>query len=167
MNTTSIQASLDYYSKIRNRTLKIVSAVPEESLSYKLTKGKFSLGDLARHIALIERDLYIPCLKNESSTYSGCSSNHAETKEQIIELFQSVSESFQETLSHQSDDFLTEKCKIPGGEMSRWKWLRLMFEHEIHHRGQIYLVLSHIGIKVPNIFNLSSEDLIEISSKSK
>ena len=163
MNSPSIPSTLDYYSKIRKRTLKIVETIPEDRLPYQLTKGKFSLGDLSRHIALIERDLYLPCLKNESPSYKGCGSEHAESKEQIIELFENVSASFQETLRQQSDDFLAEKCKIPGGLMSRWKWLRLMFEHEIHHRGQIYLVLSHLGVKVPNIFNLSSEDLIALT----
>ena len=30
--------------------------------------------------------------------------------------------------------------------MTRWKWLRMMVEHEIHHRGQLYTMLGMIDV---------------------
>ena len=37
-------------------------------------------------------------------------------------------------------DALARKCATPeGSQMTTWKWLRLMPEHEIHHRGQIWI----------------------------
>jgi uncharacterized damage-inducible protein DinB len=41
-----------------------------------------------------------------------------------------------------------------------------MVEHEIHHRGQIYVYLSMLGVKTPPIFGLTSEQLKELSAKS-
>ena len=39
---------------------------------------------------------------------------------------------------------------LPGGaSLPAWKWLRSMTEHEIHHRGQIYLLLGLLGIATP------------------
>ncbi len=39
-----------------------------------------------------------------------------------------------------SDADLQEHCVTPGGApITVSKWLRLMAEHEIHHRGQIYM----------------------------
>jgi hypothetical protein len=40
---------------------------------------------------------------------------------------------------------------------------RTMTEHEIHHRGQIYLYLSMLGIKTPPLYGLTSEEVLERS----
>lgn len=43
--------------------------------------------------------------------------------------------------------------------MTIGKWLRAMIEHEVHHRGQIYLMLSVLKVPTPPIFGLTSEEL--------
>ena len=35
-----------------------------------------------------------------------------------------------------------------------------MFEHEAHHRGQIYLMLAMRGVKTPPLYGLTSEEVI-------
>jgi uncharacterized damage-inducible protein DinB len=47
--------------------------------------------------------------------------------------------------------------------MPAWKWLRAMVEHEIHHRGQIYLMLGMIGVPTPPLHGLTSEAVRERS----
>ena len=48
----------------------------------------------------------------------------------------------------------------PGGvEITVWKWLRAMVEHEVHHRGQIYHMLTTIGIPTPPIYGLTAEQV--------
>jgi uncharacterized damage-inducible protein DinB len=39
-----------------------------------------------------------------------------------------------------------------------------MFEHEAHHRGQIYLMLALRGVSTPPLFGLTSE---QVASASK
>ena len=64
-----------------------------------------------------------------------------------------------------SDEDLQQKCKTPdGAEITKWKWLRLMVEHEIHHRGQIYLYLALLGVPTPPLYRLTSEQVRERSS---
>jgi uncharacterized damage-inducible protein DinB len=43
--------------------------------------------------------------------------------------------------------------------MPVWKWLRAMVEHEVHHRGQLYLMLGMIGARTPPPFGLTSEEV--------
>ena len=43
--------------------------------------------------------------------------------------------------------------------MAVWKWLRAMVEHEVHHRGQIYMILSLLGIPTPPLYGLTSEEV--------
>jgi uncharacterized damage-inducible protein DinB len=61
-------------------------------------------------------------------------------------------------------DALQARCTTPGGaSMPAWKWLRAMVEHEIHHRGQIYLMLGMIGVPTPPLYGLTSEAVRERS----
>jgi hypothetical protein len=41
-----------------------------------------------------------------------------------------------------------------------------MTEHEIHHRGQIYLYLGILGVPTPPIFGLTSEEVRACSSQT-
>jgi uncharacterized damage-inducible protein DinB len=55
---------------------------------------------------------------------------------------------------------LQRRCETPGGtRLAVWKWLRSMVEHEIHHRGQIYLMLGMLGIPTPPLYGLTSEEV--------
>jgi len=55
---------------------------------------------------------------------------------------------------------LERRCTTPAGaELRVWKWLRAMFEHEAHHRGQLYLMLGTIGAAAPPLFGLTSEEV--------
>lgn len=44
--------------------------------------------------------------------------------------------------------------------MPVWKWLRLMIEHEIHHRGQLYQVLGDMGIETHPLFGLTEPEVL-------
>ncbi len=64
-----------------------------------------------------------------------------------------------------TDEDLKTKCETPdGAEITKWKWLRLMVEHEIHHRGQIYLYLGMLGVPTPPLYGLTSEQVRARSS---
>jgi uncharacterized damage-inducible protein DinB len=56
------------------------------------------------------------------------------------------------------------KCESGGASLAVWKWLRAMVEHEVHHRGQLYLMLGMIGVETPPIFGLTSEQVRERST---
>ncbi len=36
-----------------------------------------------------------------------------------------------------------------------------MAEHEIHHRGQLYMYLGMLGVETPPIYGLTSEEVAE------
>ena len=51
-------------------------------------------------------------------------------------------------------------CTTPAGaELRTWKWLRALVEHEVHHRGQLYLMLRMVGVETPPLYGLTSEEV--------
>lgn len=43
--------------------------------------------------------------------------------------------------------------------MTTWKWLSMMPEHEIHHRGQIYTMLGLLDVEVPPLYGMTSQEV--------
>ena len=59
---------------------------------------------------------------------------------------------------------MNKKCLTPAGApIHVWKWLRAMVEHEIHHRGQLYIYLGILGLPSPPLYGLTSEQVKELS----
>ncbi len=156
-----VETYLDTYDKVRHRTIKVIELITPPLFNYRITENAFSIGELGAHIALIERDLYQPSLVNKPPAYDGNFEPY-QNSEQLVKLFDATSKHMHQLFEEKDDVWMNEKCSYPGGQITRWKWLRLQLEHEIHHRGQMYMLLSANGIKVPNIFGLSAEDVSKL-----
>ena len=167
MQHATITEFLQYYTKIKGRTKKVVSLITANNINFSLNDKQFTIGDLARHIPLVELHFYLPIIKGLEPNYSGCDASFAADTASILQLYEEAELSLRHILKDKPSEFLREKIKMPKGEISLHKWLRLIIEHEIHHRGQIYQLLSARGVKVPDIFGLSSEDLISLSAKNE
>ena len=62
---------------------------------------------------------------------------------------------------------LLAPCTTPAGaSLPTWKWLRAMLEHEIHHRGQLYLMLGMLGVPTPPLYGLTEEQVHQYSAQS-
>ncbi len=160
MEIWSIQPFLDYYEKIRQRTRRVVECIPPEELEWRPTDRQWSLGDLVRHIAGIERWMYGETLQNKPSRYAGCGPDLAAGYEAVLDYFDRMHAQTVDIIGGFSDSELNEKCATPADTpITRWKWLRALVEHEIHHRGQIYLMLGMRGVETPPLYGLSSEEV--------
>jgi uncharacterized damage-inducible protein DinB len=54
-----------------------------------------------------------------------------------------------------------------GTPLTTWKWLRMMPEHEIHHRGQLYTMLGMLNVETPPLYGMTSADVRKKSLKSE
>ena len=165
MEITDINSFLKYYGKIKARTRRLFSYIPEDKIEWTFREGKFTIGDQIRHLANIERYMYAENVQLKESKYVGCGIEYAQGLENIIQYYNQKHEESIEIFSKLTNEDLIKKCKTPGNaEITIWKWLRAMVEHEVHHRGQLYLYLSMLGIKTPPMFGLTSEEVIQNSA---
>ena len=58
-----------------------------------------------------------------------------------------------------AEDLARDSVTPAGTKLATWKWLRAMVEHEIHHRGQMYMMLSLCGVETPRLYGLTSEEV--------
>jgi uncharacterized damage-inducible protein DinB len=160
MQTQTVDAFLEYLDKVHLRTLRVVRCIPADKLDWSYAPGKFTLGDLVRHIAAIERYMFAENVQGKPSRYPGCGKELADGYEQVVQFMERMHRESVEIFSRLSPDDLNRKCETPGGAaITVWKWLRSMIEHEIHHRGQIYLYLALLDVATPPLYGLTSEQV--------
>ena len=164
MEIRNINAFLEYLDKAHQRTVRVIRCIPPDKLEWSYAPGKFTLGDLVRHIATIERNMFAENVQGKPSRYAGCGKELADGYDQVLQFMESKHRESVEIFSRLSPDDLNRKCETPGGaSITVWKWLRSMIEHEIHHRGQIYLYLAMLGVATPPLYGLTSEQVKERS----
>jgi uncharacterized damage-inducible protein DinB len=151
---------LEYWETLRGRTRRVVTCIPADRLEWSYRPGAFSLGDLVRHLAAIERYMYAETVAGRPSRYPGCGRELADGYDAVVAYFDRLDAESRAIIGGLSNADLMRKCRTPAGsEITTWKWLRAMCEHEVHHRGQIYLMLGMLGVQTPPLFGLTSEEV--------
>jgi uncharacterized damage-inducible protein DinB len=160
MEIHSIEPFLKYFGNVRERTMRVARCVPPDKIDWSYAVGKFTLGDLLRHIAVAERFMWAETLSGRPSRYTSHGKELADGLEGILAFMERLHAESMQIFSRLDDADLQRKCRTPdNAEITKWKWLRLMPEHEIHHRGQIYLYLGILGVKTPPLYGLTSEEV--------
>jgi len=160
MEVVRVEPFLEQWEKVRGRTRRVVDRIPADKLEWTWKAGKFTPGDLVRHLAGIERWMFAENARLRPSRYPGHGEELAKGLPAVRDYFERLHEESMEIFRGLSDADLSRRCMTPAGaEISVGKWLRLMFEHEIHHRGQIYLHLAMLGVETPPLYGLTSEQV--------
>ncbi len=164
MEIQSIESFLTYWSSIRARTMQVLEAIPPQHIEWTYREGKFTLGDLIRHLAALERYMFAENVLGRPSRYPGHGRELASGYDAVTEYFVKRHQETVGILRSLPHGRLLETCETPGGaRLAVWKWLRAMIEHEVHHRGQIYLYLGLLNVPTPPLYGLTSEEVLERS----
>ncbi|MGE6256865.1 DinB family protein [Heyndrickxia sporothermodurans] len=154
-----IKEYVKYLDGIHKRTMQYVKAIPNELLVWKPSEDKFSTGDLLRHIAS-SRLMFLGIFEHGSWTYAGHDTSKGATLEDISMYLESCQNKLKEGLLKLGNDVLSKKVlTLHGQEVSVWRILMAIPEHEIHHRGQISAYLQMNKIEPPQIFGLKIEQV--------
>jgi uncharacterized damage-inducible protein DinB len=154
------ESFLAYYDRLRQRTWRVIACIPPEHIEWTYREGKFTFGDLLRHLGAIERTMFAENVQGRPSRYPGHGRELADGYDAVLSFYNRMRDESREIFARLTPEDLQRKCVTPAGtEIKAWKWLRAMTEHEIHHRGQLYLYLSMLGISTPPLYGLTSEEV--------
>jgi uncharacterized damage-inducible protein DinB len=156
----SIDPFLKYFENIRERTMRVSRCVPSDKADWSYAPGKFTLGDRLRHIAVTDRYLFAENIQGHPSRYTTHGRELAENLDSILAFIEGLHAESMSIFAKLSYADLQRKCPTVGGvEIPAAKLLRSMTEHEIHHRGQLYVYLGILGVAAPPLYGLTSEDV--------
>ncbi|KAF0110423.1 MAG: hypothetical protein FD147_1683 [Chloroflexi bacterium] len=136
------------WKKIRKQLIEMLDQFGESNLDYQPFPSSWSIGKIFLHIAECE-DYWIhyvvrkelpPKIRYELKDYP--SLNAIKMK---LKISQERTESFLETLKEQDLDW---RFKTPAGEsLTLYEIFWHVLEHEIHHRGELSMILGTLGQK--------------------
>ncbi len=159
-----MNAFLSYYERTREITKRVIEVIPRDQLDYAYLPGKFTVADLVRHIAAIERNVFAEVAVGNKSTYRGCGKELADGYENIMSYFHLMHKESVEIFKSIKDDELKNKIKsLDGKEIELGSFLRALVVHEIHHRAALCIYLNLLNVESPPIIGLKEEQVILLS----
>ncbi len=138
-------------------TARVMDALTDDSLAQSVAAGHRSLGQLAWHIAVSHRSM----LSRTGLDFGGptkalpvppfAAEIRAHYLASAANLARAVETQWTDRTLQQEDD-------IYGLRWSRGRTLLVLVSHEIHHRGQMSVLMRQAGLSLPDIYGPSKQD---------
>jgi uncharacterized damage-inducible protein DinB len=146
----------DYKMESEN-TLKIFKNIDPRKKSLKINENIRTMERIAWHIVQTISEMMSKTGLFDKDTLEG---KHipSELGEIINTYNEQVEMLINKVKAGWKDNELTEKIEMYGESWSKGFLLRSMITHEIHHRGQLTIVMRYHDLKVPGIYGPSREE---------
>jgi len=157
MNFLKVSDFLNDFEYETNATLKLLNNLTNESLKQRVTEKGRSLGRLAWHItgtfgemgtAAGLKDLYNIDDKDIPS----------EAKIIANEYLKATSIFKNALLKQWNDDALKDEINMYGQTWTKGQTLSVLLVHQMHHRGQMTVLMRQAGLIVPGIYGPAFEE---------
>lgn len=161
---TSIPAFLRYFDAVNRRAMRDIAALPPAADGWTPTtgdgEGAWSINKLVGHMA--GSRLYFASAYRGDGWISPRPPDVSRRESWLPALEQSAAD-FRRALEATPDEWLQRKVRMidTEGELSGWRVLMMMVEHDIHHRSQIDTYAGLNGWEVPQIYGRSAETIGE------
>ncbi|GAB4330663.1 MAG: DinB family protein [Calditrichia bacterium] len=138
-------------------TQKIFSALTDDNLSQSIAEGHRNLGGMAWHIVVtIPEMLELVGLPMPDFDTKALPPKSAA---EIQETYRRVTDFWKSAVEENWNDADLEKTDNLYGEVwPRGLTLKVMMDHEIHHRGQMTVLLRQAGAKMPGVYGPAKEE---------
>jgi uncharacterized damage-inducible protein DinB len=155
----STSAFIQYFERVRARTMEAVDAVPPEMLDWSPRAGEYTCGDIVRHLASVEA-MDVEAALGGGWRYRGHERLLGESLAEARDYLSRTHARMMAQLHALPDSELTaHRADLEGRPVSVWRILMAMVEHEIHHRSQLASYLAQLGVRPPQLFGVMMEAL--------
>ncbi len=140
-------------------TIKIFSNISDEKLNEKISENVRTLGRNCWHITQTLTEM--PSQVNIGIENVLDKKPIPSTTKEIIDTYKYHSEEMIKAIQEKwKDEDLSEVVDIYGERWERGRILAMLVNHQIHHRGQITVVMRLLGLQVPGIYGPSKEEWV-------
>ena len=139
------------WHRIHKQTIKLQRVAPSDKFDWRPCETSMPLGELMNHLWIAERGLVEAAL---TGTWPKQLPEPKKTTEEVIAASDQSHEEAVAKIAALTPEQLAEEVTPfeNHGAMSRSQLLHALHEHEIHHRGQLYVYLRMLGAEVPPLF---------------
>ncbi|ADG05309.1 DinB family protein [Kyrpidia tusciae] len=138
-------------------TQRVLEALTDESLARQVAPGHRTLGEIAWHLVTSVHEILSHAgLQFESL---GDDRRVPDSAGTIAEAYQKTSLAALEAAQTQwSDETLRETRNMYGEPWTVAFTLRILIQHQTHHRGQMTVLMRQAGLRVPGVYGPSKEE---------
>ena len=137
--------------RLHQQSIKLMAVAPNDQYEWKPSETAMTLGKLMNHLRLGELAIVEAALNGAfPKEFPAELSDTAELIVAFDQQHAELSERIAALAPEQLDEIVAPFG--PGKEMPRRAVLGVLHEHEIHHRGQLYVYLRSLGCEVPPLF---------------
>jgi uncharacterized damage-inducible protein DinB len=157
MTYKSIDDFLKDWEYESGATQKVLNNLTDESLSQKVTQSGRSLGFIGWHITETIGEMMG---KTGLKVFSPDMTHwNAQSAEHLKECYKNASDSLKEKIKSQwKDEILPQEDDMYGEMWKKGETLRILIDHQIHHRGQMTVLMRQAGVKVPGFYGPTYEE---------
>lgn len=152
----SIGDFLEIWAEQSTITSRILHSLTPDSLAQPVVAGGRTLGRIAWHLTVSLGDLM-----HRLGLPTDCPNEEGEvpTLDVICETYDRAARSISRVLKEQWSDAELERVRELFGErLTGSQALRMMLIHEVHHRGQLTILMRQAGLAVPGVVGPSREE---------
>lgn len=155
--------TLDGFFKLWNfeadATQKILNQLTDESLSQEVTSQNWTLGRIAWHTVTA---IGVISSRTDLNIDAPTQDYPVPTSAKFIsDSYQQARNAFSQAVKNQwSDKNLSDEQDVFGQRLSNLELLTFLIQHQIHHRGQMTILMRQAGLTVPGLYGPSKEEWV-------
>jgi uncharacterized damage-inducible protein DinB len=149
----NVRELFKHWDEVRTDLFRALDMLADDQLDFVPREGLWSLGQVARHIASAEEGWFRYGIARAYGEWPpDYPAADYPTVASIKTLLTDVHARTKTYLDILSLDDLDRLIDMPWGEQLPLLWIVWhVVEHEIHHRGEIFLMLGLMGLEAPHI----------------
>jgi uncharacterized damage-inducible protein DinB len=156
----TIQDFVNEWNNEAKATQRVLDTLTDDSLTQKIAPDFRSLGQLGWHIATTVHEML---------SRTGLKFDAPEGEEHAPASAKTIADTYRASAaglisaiqSQWTDAKLTETSDMYGEQWLNATTLRILISHEIHHRGEMIVLMRQAGLRVPDIYGPTREDWLE------
>lgn len=151
---------LNEWSTESSTTQRVLDAITDESLTREIANGFSSLGSIGWHIC----QAYGGILHHTGLVFEAPSkSDPAPVRAAaILAKYKEVGLGMKAAIeANWTDSSLLELVDVYGESWTKGATLHMLIKHEIHHRGQMAVLIRQAGLRLPDIYGPTKETRME------
>jgi uncharacterized damage-inducible protein DinB len=153
----SIEHFLQAWEFEAGATQNMLDVLTDESLAQEVTPQDRTLGRIAWHIVLTIHEMMT---RAGLAFDAPCDETKVPAKaKEIADGYRQASQAFVAALKEQwTDEMLQEDVNMYGQTWKKGFVLAVLIQHQVHHRGQMTVLMRQAGLRVPGVFGPAREE---------